>query len=40
VGLRRHGIWVVVQLGNVGARVPVLDGLPKGVLGLWWRIVA
>jgi hypothetical protein len=28
----------VVQLGNVGARVLAVDGLPKDFLGLWWHI--
>jgi hypothetical protein len=37
MGLRSRGIWVVVQLSNVGARVLAVDGLTKGFLGLWWR---
>jgi hypothetical protein len=40
VGLCRCGIWVVVRLDNVGARVLAVDGLSKDFLGLWWRIVA
>jgi hypothetical protein len=40
VGLRSRGIWVVVQLSNVGARVLAVDGLTKGFLGLWWRTAA